>query len=175
MTRSESLVALSAIILGIVAKAFEFIALPVSFRPDLLVVLAVSVGWACEFWTSVPAGFALGLLEDLITGRALGSRAISLSIAAATASLLKRFISPDAVLSKVIAALVAATVADVASFALLRAMGIEVGLMNFVRMIWPSTAAWSVVLVLPLDAVNRRFALFLGRFWPAREGRGAVA
>ncbi len=169
MTRSDLLVALSALVLAPLFKAVEFIVLPVAYRPDLLVVLAISVGWTCEFWTAVPGGFIVGLVEDLLTGRALGSRAISLALAASTSTLLKRFVSPDAALSKVIAALVSAAVADAMNFAILRGMGIPAGLYNFLRVIWPATVAWSAVLVLPLDSLNRRFALLLGRLWPAGE------
>jgi rod shape-determining protein MreD len=175
MTRNESLAVVSALVLGILFKAFEFIVLPVAYRPDLLVILAVSVGWACGFWASAPAGFALGLLEDLISGRAPGCRAISLSVAAATSTMLKRLISPDAVLSRVIAALLSTFVADAVSYGILRATGLEIGLQYVLRVILPASVVWSMVLILPLGGMNRRFALLLGRIWPAKEGSGREA
>lgn len=171
MIRKEGLAAISAVILAVLFKAVEFVALPVRYRPDLLMVLAVVVGWICGFWMSFPIGFVLGLVEDLITGRAPGSRALSLSLAAVTSSIIKRFVNPDSVLSKVISAVVSTALADAACFGILRAMGVGIGLDHSIRMILPASVAWSALLVLPIDSAVRRLASFFGRFWPANEDR----
>ena len=171
MTRREALASISAVVLAIAFKAIEFVMLPVRYRPDLLIVLAVSVGWACGFWMSFPVGFVLGLLEDLISGRAPGSRALSLALAAMTSSIIKRFVNPDSVLSKLISAILSTAVADVACFGVLRAMGIEIGLDYSIRMILPASVAWSALLILPVDSMVRRLSHFLGRLLPAKEDR----
>jgi len=171
MTRREALAAISAVVLAVLFKAVEFVTLPVRYRPDLLVVLAVSTGLACGFWTSFPIGFVLGLIEDLVSGRAPGSRAISLSLAAMTSSIIKRFANPDSVFSKLISAVLSTAVADAACFGVLRAMGIGIGLDYSVRMILRASVAWSVLLILPVDSIARRFSHFLGRFWPVNEDR----
>lgn len=171
MTRREALASLSAVLLAVMFKAVEFVALPVTHRPDLLMVLAVSVGWTCGFWTSVPSGFILGILEDLFTGRAPGSRAISLCVASTVTTTMRRFVNPESVVSKAMAALVSTVLADAACFGAMRAAGVEIGLTYAARAILPASVAWSVILILPVDAVARRFAAFLGRFWPAREDK----
>ncbi|MGE5580027.1 MAG: rod shape-determining protein MreD [Bacillota bacterium] len=171
MTRKEGLAAFASLFLAISLKSVEFVVFPVKYRPDLLVVLAASLGWASGLWMSFPLGFVLGLLEDLIFGRALGQRAISLAVASMTASLLRRFVNPDSALSKALVAVISAVLADAAGFATLRAMGIEIGLQYSVRMILPATAAWSLILILPIDALQRRLAGLIGRIVPAGEDR----
>jgi rod shape-determining protein MreD len=177
MTRAEVAIAAAALILAPLFKAFEFVLLPVLYRPDFLLALAVAVGWSSDLWTAATAGFTLGLLEDLFAGRALGTRALSMALAAVTSSFVKRLINPDSVLSKVIAAMVSAALADAASFAILRARGIEVGLIYFVRWIWPVSVGWSAVLVLPVGSITHRLARILSRLWPSegKQGREAAA
>ncbi len=169
MIRKEALVALSAVPLAFLFKALEFVALPFMYRPDLLLVLAVAVGWASGFWMSFPIGFVVGLIEDLISGRAPGSRAVSLSLAALTSSLIRRFVNPDSALSKMISAALSAVIADAACFGVLRAMGIGIGFDYSVRTILPASVAWAAALILPVDSMLRRLVAFFGRFWPAKE------
>jgi rod shape-determining protein MreD len=171
MIRNEGLAAIASLLLAVLLKSVEFVVLPVQYRPDLLVVLAASLGWACGLWMSFPLGFVLGLLEDLFFGRALGQRAISLGVASMMASLLRRFVNPDSALSKALTAGISSVLADAVGFVTLRAMGIEVGFQYWVRMILPATAAWSVVLILPVDGLQRRLAEFIGRIVPARGDR----
>lgn len=177
MTRAEISIAVAALVLTPAFKVVEFVALPVLYRPDFLLVLAVAVGWHSDVWSAAPAGFALGLLEDLFVGRFPGQRAVSLAAAAAISSSLKRLISPDSALSKVIAAVVSAAAADLASFVILRSGGIDASVTYLVRWIWPVSVAWSAFLVLPVESVTRRFAGLLGRLWPeeGRKGREAAA
>ncbi len=175
MTRNETLTIASGILLAIIAKALEFVVLPVRYRPDLLVVLAVAIGWGSGFWASLPAGFGLGLIDDLVFGRAPGSRAVSLAIASVSASTLRRFMNPDSILSKAVSALFSSAVSDVACFGMLRAMGVEVGLQYSFRTILPATVAWSVVLIVPVGGMVRRLSLLLGRLWPANEDVGREA
>ena len=171
MIRNEGLAAIASLLLAVLLKSVEFVVLPVQYRPDLLVVLAASLGWACGLWMSFPLGFVLGLLEDLFFGRALGQRAISLGVASMMASLLRRFVNPDSALSKALTAGISSVLADAVGFVTLRAMGIEVGFQYWVRMILPATAAWSVVLILPVVGLQRRLAEFIGRIVPARGDR----
>lgn len=169
MTRNEVFVAIAALLQASLMKIVEFVALPVLHRPDLLLTLAVVVGWSSHPWAAAWSGFALGLIDDLIGGRALGVRAVSLGLAAAVSSSLKRLIRPDAALSKMVAASISATVADLLSFAALRGRGSGVTGTYFIRWIWPATVVWAVVLVLPADWVTRRLAQGLGRLWPAPD------
>jgi rod shape-determining protein MreD len=176
MTRREIFVGVSALLLALLAKVFEFVALPVRMRPDLLVVLAAAAGWLCDLWPASLSGFALGILEDAFTGRALGSRTVSLTVAACLSSLLKRFISPDSAISKIFAGVVCATASDVAGLAALRAMGINVGFLYFTRSIWPATAVWCALLAVPADFVVARMSRVLLALWPAeKRGREATA
>jgi len=171
MTRKEGLAAIASLLLVVLFKSLEFVVLPVKYRPDLLAVLAASLGWACGLWMSFPLGLVLGLVEDLFFGRALGVRAISLGVASMTASLLKRFANPDSLLSKAIVAGISAVFCDAAGFAVLRAMGIGISLQYSVRTILPATVAWSIILILPVDGLQRRLAGLIGRIVPAREDR----
>lgn len=169
MSRREAFMAATALILAPVLKMFESVVLPVSYRPDFLVVLAVSSGWSCDVWVAAPSGFAIGLVEDLLTGRAPGMRSISLAVAALAASLVKRVVSPDSLVSKVLAALASAGVADVASFAILRATGVRVDLVYFLRSILPVTVVWAGLLMLPVDFILTRVSQAFARLWPARR------
>lgn len=175
MTRREMFVVLTAVALAPVLKVFEFVALPVVHRPDFLVVLSVVCGWACDVWVAAPAGFIVGFVEDLLVGRAPGSRSVSLMVAAVAASLLKRVINPESLLSKFIAALSSAFVADAVNYAVLRSMGVALSLNYFARHILPATIVWAGALVLPVDFIIVRISHSLARLWPAKRGRDREA
>ena len=175
MTRREIASALSAFFLAPVFKVVEFVALPAAYRPDFLVVLAAVVGWSSDVWSAAPVGFALGLLEDLFVGRVLGMRAMSLALASAISSVLKGALNPDSVFSKAISAGVAAAAADIASFSILRARGINVGVLYLLRWVLPATVAWSAVLAVPVGAAANGLARGIARLWPSPgEGRKGV-
>lgn len=175
MTRREGFVALTGVLLSPLFKIFESVAVPAGFRPDFLLLLAVSCGWSCDVWAAAPAGFAVGLVEDLIVGRALGMRSASLAAAAVTASLLRRVINPDSAVSKILAALASAVVADAASLVILRSAGVELGYQYLARKILPVTVAWAGVLALPMDFIVTRISRALSGLWPARRGRDREA
>lgn len=163
---------ITALLTAVLAKVVESVMLPAVRSPDLLVVLAACVGWSCDLWNALPAGFAIGLIEDLIVGRALGSRAISLAVAAAAVSALKRFINPDSFSSKILAALASATLADLVTWAILRSMRMGIAATFFVREIWLPSALWSLLLIGPLHAVIRRTAAGLQNLWPSSGTKG---
>lgn len=173
MTRREICTCLLALILTPVMKALEFSALPAINRPDLLMILAIIVGLASDVWVALPGGFLVGMLEDLITMRAPGTRAVSLAIAAATASSLRRFFSPDAIPSRLLITFLGSLAGDLAAYGLLRLMGVSIGLIHFRTVLFYSLA-WSVGTVLPIGfvvnkAVNVLLAVFPGDDEPDRR------
>lgn len=171
MSRDAFIISLT-LLLAVLAKIVESAALPALMGPDLLVVLAGCVGWSCDLWNAVPAGFAIGLLEDVIIGRALGARSVSLALAAASASALRWFINPDSLSSKVIAAFFAATLADFSTWLILGLRGISIPGSHFIKAIWIPTALWSVLLMGPAETAIRKAAGFIGRYFPSSETKG---
>lgn len=169
----DAFVILASVLFAAVAKIAEAALLPASRGPDLLVVLAACVGWSCDLWNALSAGFALGLIEDLILGRALGLRAVSLTLAALTASGLRQFINQESLSSKVIVGIVSSTVSDLVAWGILASMGMAIEGSHFVRAIWIPSALWSALLIAPAEAVTVRTAVFLHGLWPSsgRKGR----
>lgn len=84
-----------ALILAPLAKLIEFVAGPAVGGPDILAGLSVCVGWLCDMWYALPAGFVLGLIEDVVTARCLGSRAIALALASLVAAGIRSILNPD--------------------------------------------------------------------------------
>lgn len=177
MTRHEISVVVLAIFVAPLAKMVEFAALRAVGGPDFLAVLAVSVGWSCDLWSAGPAGFILGLIEDLISGRALGTRAVSLALAAFLASGLRRFLNPDSLSSKMIAAFAGTALADLASWAILLSLGIPITYAHFAKSIWIRSALWSAFLIGPVEALMRRAAGSIQSLLPSsgRKGRETAA
>ena len=126
-------------------------------------------GMALRPMDVVSPRFRAGLLETFLR-RALGKGRSPLALPN-DASLLRRFVNPDSALSKALTAGISSVLVDAVGFVTLRAMGIEVGFQYLVKMILPATAAWSVVLILPVDGLQRRLAEFIGRIVPARGDR----
>ncbi len=155
MTRRELTTCLLALVLTPVFKALEFSVFPATNRPDLLMILAIIVGLGSGVWVALPGGFLVGLLEDLTTMRVPGARAVSLAIAAGTASLLRRFLSPDAIHSRILITFLGNLAGDLAGYGLVRLMGISISLSHF-RTVICYSLAWSVGLVLPTGFLMKR-------------------
>lgn len=173
MSRREGSIIAVAVLLAPLAKMVEFAAIPAIGGPDILVCLAICVGWSCDVWNALPAGFALGLIEDIVTGRALGSRAVSLALAAALAAGMKRVVNPDSLSSKALAALCGTTLADCVTWGILALMGIHIATTHFLRGILVPSALWAAALVGPLEFTVKRLASAVQSVWPApgRTGR----
>ncbi len=167
MSLGDGFVITATLLLAPLAKMVEFAAAPAIGGPDILAVLAVCLGWSCDIWNALPAGFALGLIEDVVTARALGSRAVSLTLAAALAYGMKRIMNPDSLSSKALAALSASTLADFSTWGILWSMDIRIAATHFVRAIWVPSALWSLALIGPLDFGVRRLARAVQAVWPA--------
>jgi len=164
MTRRELFTILTALVLSPVLKALEFSVFPAVNRPDFLTVLAVTIGLSCNGWVALPGGFLIGLLEDLTILRAPGARAVSLAVAAATASSLRRFLSPESLPSRVLIALLGNLAGDLTCYGLLRLMDIRIGFQYFGTVLGFSLV-WSAAALLPVGFVVKRvvnliFALF---------------
>lgn len=175
MSLRDGPVIVVSLILAPLAKVVESVAAPATGGPDLLLVLAVCVGWLCDPWHATPAGFALGLVEDLVVARCLGSRAIPLAIAALLAGSLKSILSQESLSSKTLAALAGSTVADYATWGILAAKGIRIVPLYFVRSIWMPSALWAAFLVGPMHFALMRLAAWAGSVLPPLSGKGREA
>ncbi len=160
-------------ILAPLAKLIEFVAGPAVGGPDILAGLSVCVGWLCDMWYALPAGFVLGLIEDVVTARCLGSRAIALALASLVAAGIRSILNPDSLSSKMLAALCGTTLADYVTWGILASRGIRIAAPYFFRSIWIPSALWSLALIGPLHFSVRRMALLAGTVWPppGRKGR----
>jgi len=175
MTRRDAGFTLAALMLAPIFKLVEFVALPPLYRPDLLALLTAAAGRSLDPWVAAPVGFAVGLIEDLFVGRALGVRAVSLALAGVTSSLLKSVLDPDSAFSKMLGASAGTVTADVISFGILRARGTSVGLAYLLRYVIPGTLVWALALALPVGAAAERLARCIVRIWPSSdEGRKGV-
>lgn len=173
--RDGSVIAV-ALVLAPLAKTVEFVAAPAVGGPDILAGLAVCVGWLCDLWYALPAGFVLGLIEDVVTARCLGSRAIALALAALLAAVIKSVLNPDSLSSKMLAALSGMTLADFVTWGVLASRGIRIAAPYFLRSIWIPSALWSLALIGPLHFAVKRMALGAANVWPSsgRKGREAA-
>jgi rod shape-determining protein MreD len=167
MSAGDGFVITATLLLAPLAKMVEFAAAPAIGGPDILTVLAVCLGWSCDIWNALPAGFALGVIEDVVTARALGSRAVSLALAAALACGMKRVMNPDSLSSKALAALGGSTLADFATWGILWSMEIRIAATHFLRAILGPSALWSLALIGPLDFGVRWLARVVQAVWPA--------
>jgi rod shape-determining protein MreD len=124
-------------------------------------------------WYALPAGFVLGLTEDVVTARCLGSRAVALGLAALVAAGIRSVLNPDSLYSKALAAFCGTTVADYVTWGLLAAKDIRITSAYFLRSIWIPSALWSLALIGPLEFSLRRIALAAQSVWPSpgRKGR----
>ena len=170
MTPREAAFALTALFFTPILKLAEFVALPTLYRPDLLLVLTAVISRSLHPWAAAPVGFAVGLIEDLLVGRALGVRAVSLALAGVVSSLLKSVLDPDSAFSKVLCAAAAAFSADAASFGMLRIRGTAVGVVYLLKWVLPGTLLWAAALAVPMGAVAERLARGIVRIWPSSDG-----
>ncbi len=170
MTRRQWHIAVLAIVLSPVFKAVEFVAFPGGSRPDLLLLLVISASLTCDMWDSIPLGFLIGLLEDLVAKRLLGVRAISLAIAAGTVSLGSTALGPDTAVSKLALAFAASITGDAAAFLVLRGLGLPFS-MSYFRTVLMETLFWSVILVIPVNAIMAKLARFVSNILPGKTHR----
>ncbi len=168
MTRREFYTVIVSLLLAPVLKAVEFASFPAVDRPDLLMILAVGLGLLCGPWVSGPAGFFVGLVEDLTVTRAFGVRGVSLGIAALSASALRRFLNPDAFFSRALITFVSVVAGDAVCYGLLRAKGIVVGTAHLQRVLLNS-AGWSFFLTTPISYGLKKAAAALLTVAPGDE------
>lgn len=169
MNRRLGTIGLSVAVIVIVApllKIAEFVLLSPVRRPDLLMVLAIAVGWIGEPWASAPVGFGIGLVEDLLVGRALGVRAATLAACAALASAGRRALNPEPVASRCLVAFIVSGFGDLLSYGLLRMLGFSISPSVLIRYVLPWTSAWSAALVVPFYPLLRRVWRAAARYWP---------
>lgn len=168
MNRQEAfVVGSSVLLLAPVFKILEFTLLP--SRIDLIMVLSCAVGWACNPWISGPAGFVLGLMDDLFAGRVLGVRALSFMIVAILVSSSKRFISSEMLFSKSMVSALCSGIGDVVSLGLFRTLGVTLGSSYVFSTIIPRTMVWTFFLVIPIDIFLIAMVKFLGRVFPGHK------
>lgn len=166
MSRREAFSCLVALILAPLAKALEFSVFPATNRPDLLMIFAITVGLCADVWAAMPCGFLIGLLEDLITMRVPGVRAVSLAFASTVASLLRKLMRTEALPSRILIAAIGSLSGDLACFGLLRLSGINLSFEHFKTILIYSTL-WSVAGQVPVRflvgrTVNVLLAMFPG-------------
>ncbi len=160
----------AALILGLfvpVLKLSEFVLLSPALRPDVLMAISVSVGWMGEPWATAPLGFGIGLVEDVLVGRALGTRAASLAVCACLASLSRKVVNPDLAVSRCLAAMIVSVCGDLLSYGLYSMLGFSIKSSFLFNRILTATAVWSLVLALPIypllakawDVFHRRLEL----------------
>lgn len=169
MNRGLGTIGLSAVVIAIVApllKIAEFVLLPPARRPDLLMVLAIAVGWIGEPWASAPVGFGIGLMEDVLVGRALGVRAATLAACAGLASAGKKALNPEPVVSRCLIAFLVSGFGDLLSYGLLRMLGFSISPSVLVSHVLPWTSVWSAALAVPFYPILRRVWGAAARCWP---------
>ncbi len=170
MTRKQWQTVILTVALSPVFKAIEFVAFPGGRKPDLLLLLVISVSLTCDMWDSMPLGFIVGLLEDLAAKRFLGVRAISLALAAGTVSLGSKALNPDAAISKLALAFAASVTGDAAAFLVLRGLGLSFSLSYF-KTVLLGTLFWSVMLVIPINAIMTKLVQLLSNILPGKTHR----
>ena len=165
MTRREAFACLVALVLSPAAKALEFSVFPAINRPDLLMILAITLGLFSSVWVSLPGGFIIGLLEDLITMRVPGARAVSLAVASSVASSLKRFLNPETFFSRILITALAAFLGDLTAYGLLNIAGANVGF-GYFRTVVAYSTVWSVVAQIPVGFLVKKAVKILLAIFP---------
>ncbi len=174
MTRRHILTLVPALMLVPLLKSLESVAFSGFRRPDFVMVLAVCAGLSFDVWHGLPAGFAIGLIEDLMFFRMPGLRAVSLCVTAGTASLFARAVNADVIPFKIVLSATASVLGDLASFGILRAKGYPFSGSFFVKVILVNSALWSGGLAVPFHFALKRLARLGHRLFPARSPKGGM-
>lgn len=167
MSRKDAFTLISAVFLAPFLKVVETVALAPVKRPDLLLVLAASTGWSTGISAAIPAGFVIGAFDDVLCGRALGSRALSLAVAAVLSSFVKNLVNQDSWLAKMVTVAGSAVMSDFVGFGILRATGVALSFPYFLRSILPLGAIWTPILVIPMGFILSRLTRAFSGLWPA--------
>lgn len=143
---------LAFVVLLLLGMAFLWLqsSIPLPARPDLLAILSVAVGFRYDLPWACATGFALGLMEDLSSGRIMGIRAGALVAASAFSNFVASFVNPETYYSKSLSALGPLILGDLASFGLFRMKGIPLTGSFLVRYVIPSSIIWGFVAASPM-------------------------
>ncbi len=139
---------------------------------DLAVVLACSAGWQIPLPASAVAGFGIGLVQDVFTGRTIGFSALSLSVVSMTMSWVRGFLNPRMPFSDSIAAVVSTGIGDCVSYAALRLLKMPVTWEFFIRDVVPYSLIWSFVLIIPVNLMVSGVSGIIAMVWPSKRGKG---
>ncbi len=168
MTRREAFACLVVLVLAPLVKALEFSVFPAINRPDLLMILAITVGLTSDVWVAMPCGFLIGFFEDLITMRVPGARAVSLAFASTVASLLRRFFRTEAFPSRILIVAIASLAGDLACYGFLRLSGVTSSFEYF-KIILAYSALWSVVGQIPVRFFVKKTVTMLLAVFPGDD------